>query len=451
MKQTFISRSAPLATLLASLVVSGCMTDNNKTDGEYDKYKNTEVNQTTAQASLSAQMDYMQNWDDATQNPVSEADIPGTGGSADWPTMQKASAMSKTAADDPMVVDSSTKSQGYITLSVRRPMLLQTTYDTAVVKWDAKAQDSVKGNENVIRWSHTVVYAIGGSVDRAAYTDDDGDGIVNVVAGRENRIRIEFTKSSTRTDGRHQVETAVVIASPGTDNNFDTEADNRLYQADWNRKADGALLAMVTFTDDDGDGVVLDNAKASVVKMTAWESAPPLRPRVQSVGAVVRVRKLGFGLGEEPVGFTYNDTLKNGRTDKVYVKNSTGGEDIRANDTLRVFFETQQRNGDDSLRSAKVEIALNLGSNLKSDADDVFYSLNAESHNRLGFERDVKLAVVSSMPVPRGQQPKNGTFSFDVTYANLKTISVVGTFTPASLDGVYTGPDGATAVFHLNR
>jgi hypothetical protein len=450
-----LRRSGTLLTFailagFAAVLLNACMTDSDAQDPEYDKYKDTPVTQATAQASLAAQAEFMADWDANVQDSVAGGAIPGMGAGAEWPAMQKSAALQKAGADV-FVVDSSTAAQGYGTFIATRGSLLATTYDTAIVRWDAQARDNVSNNENVMRWSHTVVWFNGGIVERAAFTDADGDGLVTVVAGRSNRVRIDFRKNWTRLDGKEQVETAVVVAEPGPDNDFDTEGDNRLYQAEWKRTVAGAATASVVFTDEDGDGRVLDNGAVSVVRLTAWESDPPFRPRVKGVRAVVRVRKPGYGLGEEPVGFEYTDTLRNGRIGKIYLRNSDGGDVIVANDTLRLFVETRQRANNDSLRSLDVEVAFSMGANLKSKNDDVFYSLKAEAHNRLGFHRDVKFAVISNAPVPRGQEPQSGSFSLEVTYANRKSVSLEGTFTPTAFDGVYTGPAGDTASVHINR
>jgi hypothetical protein len=445
----FWKRAAAPTAALACALFAGCMNGADKEDDpEYEKYKDAEVNQETARASFAAEAAVMQDWDASMDLPISNVDFPGTADSG-WMAMPKVSSLRKAAADE-VTIDSSTRAAGYITISVRRPGFLHTTYDTAVVKWDALAQDNIEDNENILRWSHTVAW-VGGNTDRVALTDADGDGFVNVVAGRDNRVRAEFTQRSTRLDSKQQVESAVVVTGPGADNDFDTEGDNRFYQAAWSRTVNGVLTASAVFADEDGDGKVLDNAAVSVVRLSAWESEPPFRPRVKSVGAVIRIRKLGFGLGDELVGFRYADTLKSGRTHTVYIRNSDGGEDVRANDTLRVFLETRQKDRSDSLRSLDVQLALNLGSSLKSDHDDAFYSLKAEAHNRLGFHRDVRFEIVSSAPVPKGQEPQNGTFLFEVTYANLKRISLEGTFTPTAFHGVYTGPTGDTARVHIAR
>jgi hypothetical protein len=438
-----------IAAVLAAVILSACNTAP-ENDAEYDKYKDTPVTQGTAQASLTAQAAYMANWDDNTGDPVSVGEIPGMGAGAEWPAMQKPAGLDKIAANDVFVIDSSTAAQGYATFSVTRTGILNTTYDSARVKWDAQARDNVSGNENVISWTHTVVWFNGGLTERAAFSDADGNGLVNVVAGGNNRVRIDFRKQ-WNVGNKETVETAVVTAGTGPDDNFDAEADNRLFEAQWRRLVNGTLTASVVFADEDGDGRVLDNAAVSVVRLTAWEHEPAFRPKVKGVKAVLRVRKLGHGLGEEPVGFEYTDTLWNGRTSKVFLRNSDGGDEIRANDTLRVFVQTRQSASSDTLRTLDVEVALNLGSNLKSENDDVFYSLKVEAHNRLGFHKDVELAIVSSTPVPRGQEVQNGTFTLDVTYANNKSISLDGTFTPTSFDGLYTGPEGDTATVHINR
>jgi hypothetical protein len=436
-----------MTALITALLLSACVNSDNGSDPEYDKYKNTPVNESTAKASLQAQSASMAAWDGMMENPVSVSDVPGTGSGAEWMMVQKAAGPAKVSAGDDLVIDSSTAAQGYATFSITRAGLLSTTYDTAVVKWDAQARDGISGNENVMSWSHTVAW-VNGTRERAAFTDADGDGLVNVVPGGQNRVRIDYRKEW---NGGSPVETAVVVAAAGPDGSFDGEADNRLYQAEWERRIGGKLAASAQFTDEDGDGLVLDNADTSVIRLTAWESMPTLRPLVKGVRAVVRVRKLGYGKGEEPVGFEYTDTLRDGRNRHVYLRNSAGGDVILANDTLRLFAETRQKDGNDSLRSLDVKLAFGAGADLKSQDDDVFYSLRVEAHNRLGFQRDMTFEVVSATPVPRGQAPQSGTFRFDATYANRKSVSVVGTFTPTAFQGTYTGPKGDTASFYVAR
>ena len=173
-------------------------------------------------------------------------------------TLSKTSALGKlaVAAGNTVTVDSTNRALGYVTIAVTIPGAFgfQITYDTAKVKYDAQFKDNIKDNENVIEFSQTVVYqnpstsVPTGAVDRAAYTDVDGDGIVSPpVAGRTNKVKAVFTHSD-KFLGQPLLATGTIIVGPGADNNYNTGGDNIVYQAIWDRTWGGTPKASISKT-----------------------------------------------------------------------------------------------------------------------------------------------------------------------------------------------------------
>jgi hypothetical protein len=423
-----------------ALILGACMTGNDRNDTASGT-----IDPKTMGQSLAANFSSLGNWQETIANPAAGLAIPSGGGpGAPTPSaMSKRSALAKSGAradDCPNPsVDTSTKDDGYVTYTCT----VEDTTATAKVRWDAQAQDSIDGNENIISWSAQVTTA--GGYNRVEFTDEDGDGLVNVT-DESNKVRAVFTMVDGLT-----TEAGEAVVGPGPDLDFDVEDDNLTYAANWNRKLAGVLKASASFPDDDGDGIVVDNAAVSPVKVLLDEYEPSDRPLVYRVSVVARIEALGFGKGDEPVSLHITETLKTGRVNELYFRNSQGGEEFRANDTMHAFFETRVTASSDTLKSAKLEIVFNPGADLKTDADDLLYAVHIESHKRFGWERDAEFHFLPSEPVPHGQEAKAGSFSGKVTYANGKSATLEGSFTETLFTATFTGPEGNSVTVTYNK
>jgi hypothetical protein len=454
--QTKASTKAQTFTLatFAGLAMSftACLQNPSEVIDDTD-YSQTAVTAQTAGTSLTKSFNGTKDWDQAIGNPADAGVMQAVFG-ASASLNQKAS-LAKVAAQatgkSGLLKSSATQAEemkididsaaGVVYLTHTTTSLGLTIENKAEAKWDDKAKDTVKDNENLIRFSQTKTYLLG-KVENASFVDGDGDGIINVVSPG-SKVKIAFEKKELGI-----TETAQIVVGCGPDLDFDTEDDNTIHQATWNRKKGSTLMAEAAFTDGDNDGIIVDNADTSVVVLQLSEFNPLDRPLVQEVHAKAKVRlfgkKNGQDLGDEPMSFGYTETLKSGRVNTVSLKNRQGGEDFIKNDTMTVRLETVAKRDDDTLRTSAIEIVMNPGSDLKSDADDSAYSFHIFTQKKIGFEREAEFHFWAAAPVVHGQEPKAGRFEGEATYANGKTASLKGSFSPTGFQAEFTGPEGNT-------
>ena len=222
-----------LAAVFTLFTLNACITSSDKITGTVDP--------ATMGTSLSGGESFMSNWAAEVSSPVDSlpSSTPTTSMTV---VLAKASALGKVmaTAGNTVTVDSTTKDAGYVTVAVTIPGIFgaQITYDTAVVKYDAFYKDNIQNNENIMRFSQTVVWQLNsvptGASDRIEFSDADGDTLLNVVTGRSNRVKVVFTHTDIVLL-KKLVKTGTIVVGPGADNNFSTGADNVVYQANWSR------------------------------------------------------------------------------------------------------------------------------------------------------------------------------------------------------------------------
>ena len=428
-----------LALAGLSCFISACMVDKDNSNDATGK-----VDPATSGQSLVTSFSQMGGWQNTVIQPSIPA-LPSLGNSvAQAPSFSshRHVVVGSSLADDScthLTVDSSTQALGYRTYTCQEG----DTTAVARVKWDDKAQDSVWGNENILYSSYTLQTSEG--FNRIEFNDADGDGLVNVLSVA-SKVKVNFTIKKGLT-----LESSEVVLGSGPDLDFNQEGDNVIYAAQWNRKINNVLKATASFLDDDGDGIVIDQTTVSHVKILLDEYEPTDRPLVYKTSIVARIRNLGFGKGEEPVSFRATETLKTDRVNSVSFKNSKGTEDFLANDTMHAFLETVVSSASDTLKSAKLEIVFNPGSDLKSDLDDHLIALHFESHKRFGWERDVEFHFIPTIPVLHGEEAKSGTFSGKTTYADGRSATLTGSFTETIFMATFTGPDGKSISVTYNK
>lgn len=435
MKTSTSLQIARLALLGSALFLGACVTSNEKAQEEVTGV----VDAKTAGQSLAGSFSQAGDWNSTTATPASQSitsfstQLSGT--------LKKKAALPKMAAlGVDIKVNLDDTANGTATYMAVNTGLFDTTYDTAVVKWDDKARDTVKDNENILSLHH-VVHHFGGKIEMAVFetADGDADGIVTPVPGTVNKVKITFTGID-----KGVTEQAVLVAGPGPDANWDTELDNLVYSAHWTRMAGGELIAEATFEDADNDGLVGDNGKDCIVQAHFWEMNPKDKPLVRKADAVIKMKVFAQKAGDEPISFSYTEEMKSGRVNKVSLMNRQGGSDIIKNDTMQVKLETTVASDDDTLKHAEIVFVMNPGNDLKSDSDDLLYAIHIKTSKQRGFERDAEFNFVSDAAIPHGQQPVSGRFDGHVSYADGKSASLEGTFSPTGFSAKFTGPEGNT-------
>jgi hypothetical protein len=433
-----LARKTTWAALMgAALFLGACVTSNEESTLIDPKFADAKVDARTVGQSLSAGFEQSKDWNSTFTAPTGLEAL----GSVSTSTLKKSTALPKMSAeaDSNLHAIFTDTAKGYVTLYAEYQLLLTDVKDTAIVKWDDKAQDTIKNNENIISFKR-VSTSLGGKVETAEFTDGDGDGIVTAVPGKENKVHLVLTVQESGA-----TEKTSLLVGAGPDANFDKEEDNTILEATWIKTdKDGMVTGTGAYLDADGDGVITDNSKTCIVLAKYSEFEPKDRPLIKKVDFEAKVRVFANKAGDEPVSFSYQETTKLGRVNVVTIKNRAGGTEIVKGDTMTVHLETTVAAADDTLKHATIDFVMNPGQDLKSDTDDVCYAIHIATQKKFGLEREAEFHFISDEGIPHGQEPVAGTFYGSAKYANGQTASVKGSFSPAGFSAEYTGPEGNT-------
>lgn len=445
-----LARKTTWAALMgAAFFLGACVTSNEDKAPEVDpEFADARIDARVAGQSLIAGFEQGKDWNTTFTAPAGLQPLGGLSTSigTGMGALKKQAAM---AADidlgGELHANLDDTAKGYATFYTETKGLLVNVKDTAIIKWDDKARDNVKDNENAISFKRVSTY-IGGKVETVAFSDADGDKQVTAVPGRDNKVKLEFT-----VEYGDAVEKTVLVVGAGADADFDREGDNTILQADWIKTKAGVTTGTGAYTDADGDGVITDNSKTCLVLARYSEFEPQDRPLIAMAEFEAKVRVLADKAGDEPVTFSYEETTRLGRTNKVSIRNRAGGTEIVKGDTMTVRLETTVTPAEDTLKSAVVEFVMNMGQDLKSDSDDVCYAIHVKTSKRFGLEREADFNFISDRPIPHGAEPVAGTFDGRATYANGKTATMRGSFSPEGFSVKYTGPEGNTVTVEFTR
>lgn len=437
MYTTLVRNFTRLTLLGAALLLGAC---NTLEPGE-DEFRDAAVDASAAGKTLAMSFSQGKDWDAAIAAPSApaltlSAQAGLLGKSAALPKLAKRAEQSGAGLE--FKIDLEDTARGYVTLTASAVNALQSVHDTVVARWDEQARDDLTDNENVIRYKHVVTNALG-RTEILEISDADGDGIVTPAAGADNQARFVFTVVQ-----QGVAEKADLVIGAGPDGDFDGEADNTVHRAEWTRTRGGKEIARGEFLDADGDGLVGDNARTCVTLVKWFEIDPADRPLVKKQTAEARLRVFANKAGDEPVSFAFTEELKTGRVNSLSIRNRHGESEIIKGDTLWVTLATAKAADDDTLRHADLVFVMNPGEDLKSESDDVCYAIHVKTGKKRGFERSAEFHFIAGEPVPHGQDPESGTFEGRATYANGKSASLEGSFSPEGFKAEFTGPEGNT-------
>lgn len=436
-----LSRKSAWSALMGAALLLGACVDSNEDDAGVDPaFANAKIDASIAGRSLADGFSQTKEWNGMPAMPTGMEVLAGV--STQVAPLQKSAALAKRSDVDPGVAlhaDLSDTAEGFATVYAEYELFLVNIKDTAIVKWDDKAKDLIEDNENILSFKRVQTYP-GGKVETAVFTDGDGDGLVTPVPGRDSRAKLVITMEDNGT-----VEKTTLLVGAGADADFDKEDDNTVLEAAWKKTKGGAVVASSEFLDGDKDGVVTDNSKDCLVILKHSATEPEDRPLVAKAEFEARVLVLAHKAGDEPVGFSYKETMKSGRVNQISIKNEDGGSDIVKGGRMTVRLETTASANGDTLRRATVDFVMTPGQDLKNDSDDVCYEIHIVTQKRLGLEREAEFHFISAEPIPHGQEPVAGNFHGKAVYANGKSASLEGSFSPTGFSAEYTGPDGQTA------
>ncbi len=443
-----IARKTAWAALLgASLFLGACVNDPEGGSAPVDpKFAKTKITSQVAGQTLLGSFQQSSEWNSTVTAPSGLEALSGV--SAGMGSLKHAASLAKIAGDidvgGGVMANLDDTGKGFATLYHKYFGPFSWIEDTAVVKWDEVARDTTIKDKNILSFKRVTAY-LTGKKESAAFADADGNGLVNAVAGIDNKVKLTITVEENGV-----TEKTVLIVGAGKDANFDKEEDNTVLEANWTRTKSGVVIGTGAFRDADNDGVVTDNSKDCIVLAEYSDIEPKDRPLIARVDFKAKIRVFANKAGDEPVSFSYTETTKGHRTNVVTIKNREGGDEIIKGDTMTVHLETTVSLSTDTLKHATLDFVMNPGQNLKSDSDDVCYAIHITSEKQFGFERSASFNFVSATPIPHGQAPTAGTFDGEATYANGKSITLKGSFSPDGFSVTFTGPDG-TAKIEYNK
>jgi hypothetical protein len=326
---------------------------------------------------------------------------------------------------------------GIITITDTAKAPLKTTVNTLSVCMDAKALDTIKGNETIVRGKSVTTFNTG-RVESADITDADGDGILNAVPGKACKAQLVLT-----TQEKGILEKTVLVVGPGPDNNFDTEADNLVYTASWSKTSGADTLATASYADADSDGVAVDNGKASLVDLDLYQKGPSDdHPDAVWTRAQMRlvVRYHVDAKEVKRVRFEMED--KAGRQEVGEIFGRDGSRDFDMRDTVEARFLSVGTAAADSLDSMDVRLTMKLGADFDSKADDSIYAITLRAVKKIGEEKSATFSFRSDRPIPSGQDPQSGDLTMEIEYQDGTTLKVEGSLNDKTVDLVITDRTG---------
>lgn len=328
---------------------------------------------------------------------------------------------------------------GTVTWTDRKaPVGTRYTVDTLIICLDAKAIDSIQGNENIVRGRSVTRDTVSGRLESWEFSDGDGDGIVNPIPGGESKRRIQLLIMD-----KGVTERTLMTIGDGPDDNFETEKDNLIYEMSWSRTAAADTLGSASFADADSDGIAVDNGKPSLVDID-WYSKGPTEDNKDVVWSRFRMRAVVvYGTEKKDVKrFSIESETKDGRLQSAVLFNLEGGRDFNLGDTLRARFRAVGVSPADSVDTMETVILMTAGKDFDAKTDDSTYALNVRSLRKLGEEKLAVFDFKSAKPIPSGKDPEIGTLTMRVEYADGTTLEVSGEITDKTVDVTATLRDG---------
>jgi hypothetical protein len=310
-----------------------------------------------------------------------------------------------------------------------------TVVHSASICWDEKALDAIKGNETIIRWGSVKTYPAG-RIETTGLSDADGDGVLTPVPGVESRAELLMSAA----DGGI-LEKTVIVLGPGPDGDFGTEADNLIYSAAWT-KTDGAdTLARAVYADADSDGVVIDNARESLVDLDFYQKGPA-QDRPDALWTRARMRMLvRFQVEAKVVSrLRFEAALAGGGRETGQILGRGGDEGFDMADTVLARFTSLAAPAAGAADTTGLvdttitEITMTLGEDFDSKQDDSVYAIDIRSVRRTGEERQAVFRFHSEEPIPSGQDPRAGELSMEIEYADGTRVEAEGEISAGGMD-----------------
>jgi hypothetical protein len=340
-------------------------------------------------------------------------------------------------AASPISVDLADTASGKARLIFAVQTALVSSFDTVTIKWDDIARDPLKIDKNIVSVAGEKT-SIGGKTERYAVSDLDNDGVVAGEGQYNGKARFAYQSIQGAV-----TENLLMEVSAGPDKNFSADADNKINSLSWEKSRSGAAAGRATFTDADGDGVLIDRAAAqNIIDVTLFEKNPPFKPFVDSVSLTMRVTIGGADGSGKIIRLSGKEYRVSGRVVTLSLTDIHGNADVMPFDTAVATFAmipVLQNGWKDSVR-----LVFDVQSGLQNSSDNLLLELHMSKEHTSGIVKTRTFDFVTTNPVHDGRKPVSGHVEGTVTYGNGKTASISADFSATGFSGTWTGPNGNT-------
>jgi hypothetical protein len=270
-------------------------------------------------------------------------------------------------------------------------------------------------------------------ISTVVFSDGDGDGLM-ALPSESARISVHLEVLENGI-----TEIADLILDGGPDGNRDTEADNRIYQAKSLRLRGSDTLTTAFYSDANGDGIVIDNGKPTLVDLLYYERDPKDKLEVAERTLSLRLVSHYTPKGQEPSEkleirrFAAVERFRNGQINRLGYANAAGGEDLNPTGRTRVSLTVENTPSSDTLESMSAVTVVQPESVFGLDQDRVLsYEINTKK--RLGEEKQAHFSFKTEKPAPPKKEARDGDIAFSIDYHDSTQVTVVGTL----IDGAFT-------------
>jgi hypothetical protein len=417
-----------ISALGSVLALSGCFLENDKTAG-VDDFPNSIYARVDGFLEESKKAESLEGTPGTDSLLIRQSfnapPVPKVSASASLPPLAKRSA---SAAACPATITIS---------EAKAPIGTRVTVDTLSVCMDSLWLDPIKGNEHIVRGKSVTRDTATGRLEIGEFTDADGDGFLNPNPGGASKVRLLFIVTD-----KGVTERTEMVVGFGPDNDLATEADNLIHLLQWSKTQGADTLGAAAYADADSDGVVIDNAKPSLVDVT-WYAQGPTEDDETARWSRFRMRTWAvYGVkSNRPVRFSAESESGDGRLNTAVILAADGDETFDLADTVVARFQAVGTAPADSVDTLRTTLRIKLG-DFDAKADDTTYALRVMARKKLGEEVRADFDFVSDKPIPHGREPEVGTLTMRVEYADATFLDVAGKITETTVDVTATLRDG---------
>jgi hypothetical protein len=321
---------------------------------------------------------------------------------------------------------------GYVTFSGTQSFAWGTQTDTVRLGWRSGAADTTAAY-----WLRGSKVWSTGMTDLYSLVPENGTVLS---AGRA-------WMDSRRIFSTGLIHHARMLADPGTDGSYGTEADNRIWNISWQKIKGSDTLARAQVANADS---TLPLTGATRLVASAWEGAVPAHPlqKSRSWSLVATIN----GADTTIVSLKAVRVGKYGRIDSVTTRNANGSAFTGAGDTVvvRHFVQYAGQTDFDTLLSSEATMKVRLTKGLGKEGNYLL-GVTARRDHRLGAISTSQFSWTAITEVLQGTEPVDGKLLYVAILRDGRKATLDGTFGNGVIDGTWTAPDGTVTVIHQIR